>query len=298
MTADGLEVRQSSASVWGSSTELRNLKVVSKYIDTSTCIGCKACEVACQEWNDLHILPTQQVGTYQTMPSLDANYWNLIQFREMDAKGTFSWLMRKDGCMHCGDPGCLKACPAPGAIVQYQNGIVDVNPEACIGCKMCETGCPFDVPRYSATTDKMAKCTLCVDRVQVGLEPACVKSCPTGCLHFGDKSDMVALGNARVGQLEKNGFAQAAVYDPPGVGGTTVITVLAHGDHPEWYGLPKDPQVPAGVRLWKNVLRPLGAIAIAASFFAMVGHYFSFGPKKPKDVTKIDDRGERGGGPA
>jgi formate dehydrogenase iron-sulfur subunit len=82
------------------------------------------------------------------------------------------------------------------------------------------------------------------------------------------------------------------------VGGTTVITVLAHGDHPEWYGLPKDPQVPAGVRLWKNVLRPLGAIAIAASFFAMVGHYFSFGPKKPKDVTKIDDRGERGGGPA
>jgi formate dehydrogenase beta subunit len=298
MTADGLEVRQSSASVWGSSTELRNLKVVSKYIDTSTCIGCKACEVACQEWNDLHILPTQQVGTYQTMPSLDANYWNLIQFREMDAKGTFSWLMRKDGCMHCGDPGCLKACPAPGAIVQYQNGIVDVNPEACIGCKMCETGCPFDVPRYSATTDKMAKCTLCVDRVQVGLEPACVKSCPTGCLHFGDKSDMVALGNARVGQLKKNGFAQAAVYDPPGVGGTTVITVLAHGDHPEWYGLPKDPEVPAGVRLWKNVLRPLGAIAIAASFFAMVGHYFSFGPKKPKDLTKIDDRGERGGGPA
>jgi len=298
MTADGLEVRQSSASVWGSSTELRNLKVVSKYIDTSTCIGCKACEVACQEWNDLHILPTEQVGTYQTMPSLDANYWNLIQFREMDAKGTFSWLMRKDGCMHCGDPGCLKACPAPGAIVQYQNGIVDVNPEACIGCKMCETGCPFDVPRYSATTDKMAKCTLCVDRVQVGLEPACVKSCPTGCLHFGDKSDMVALGNARVGQLKKNGFAQAAVYDPPGVGGTTVITVLAHGDHPEWYGLPKDPQVPAGVRLWKNVLRPLGAIAIAASFFAMVGHYFSFGPKKPKDLTKIDDRGERGGGPA
>jgi len=298
MTADGLEVRQSSASVWGSSTELRNLKVVSKYIDTSTCIGCKACEVACQEWNDLHVLPTQQVGTYQTMPSLDANYWNLIQFREMDAKGIFSWLMRKDGCMHCGDPGCLKACPAPGAIVQYQNGIVDVNPEACIGCKMCETGCPFDVPRYSATTDKMAKCTLCVDRVQVGLEPACVKSCPTGCLHFGDKTDMVALGNARVGQLQKSGFAQAALYDPPGVGGTTVITVLAHGDHPEWYGLPKDPHVPGAVRLWKNVLRPLGAIAIAASFFAMVGHYLSFGPKKPKDDggNPEDEPGKRNGG--
>jgi len=295
MTADGLEIRQSSASVWGSSTELRNLKVVSKYIDTSTCIGCKACEVACQEWNDLHIVPTQQVGTYQTMPGLDANYWNLIEFRELEADGNFLWLLRKDGCMHCADPGCLKACPAPGAIVQYQNGIVDVNPEACIGCKMCETGCPFDVPRYSTKTDKMAKCTLCVDRVQVGLEPACVKSCPTGCLQFGDKTDMVALGNARVEQLKKNGFAQATLYDPPGVGGTTVITVLAHGDHPEWYGLPNDPHVPGAVRLWKNVLRPLGALAIAASFFSMVGHYLAFGPKTSKDGAAKSDGGAKKG---
>ncbi len=283
MTADGLEVRQSSASVWNSKTELRNLKVVSKLIDTSTCIGCKACEVACQEWNDLHIVPTQQVGTYQTMPSLDPNYWNLIKFREVEANGTFSWLLRKDGCMHCADPGCLKACPAPGAIVQYQNGIVDVNPEACIGCRMCETGCPFDIPRYAESTSKMAKCTLCVDRVQVGLEPACVKSCPTGCLEFGDKAQLVEHANYRVEQLKQNGFPNAVLYDPPGVGGTTVITVLAHGDHPEWYGLPKDPQVPKGVSFWKNALRPLGALAIAGSFLAMVGHYLSFGPKKPKD---------------
>jgi formate dehydrogenase iron-sulfur subunit len=280
---DALEVRQSSASAWGSKTELRNLRVVSKLIDTSTCIGCKACEVACQEWNDLHIVPTTQTGTYQTMPSLDANYWNLIQFREREIGPDFAWLLRKDGCMHCGDPGCLKACPAPGAIVQYQNGIVDVNPDNCIGCKMCETGCPFDIPRYSEQTGKMAKCTLCVDRGQVGLEPACVKSCPTGCLEFGDKSELVAVANARVEQLKQNGFPQAALYDPPGVGGTTVITVLAHGDHPEWYGLPKDPHVPDGVRFWKNIVRPLGTLAIAGAFFSMVGHYLSFGPKKPKE---------------
>jgi len=280
---DALEVRQSSASAWGSKTELRNLKVVSKLIDTSTCIGCKACEVACQEWNDLHIVPTTQTGTYQTMPSLDANYWNLIQFREREIGPDFAWLLRKDGCMHCGDPGCLKACPAPGAIVQYQNGIVDVNPDNCIGCKMCETGCPFDIPRYSEQTGKMSKCTLCVDRGQVGLEPACVKSCPTGCLEFGDKTDLAARANERVEQLKQNGFPQAALYDPPGVGGTTVITVLAHGDHPEWYGLPKDPHVPDGVRFWKNIVRPLGALAIAGAFFSMVGHYLSFGPKKPKE---------------
>jgi len=283
VNADALEVRQSSASAWNSKTELRNLKVVSKLIDTSTCIGCKACEVACQEWNDLHIVPTQQTGTYQTMPGLDANYWNLIQFREREIGSDFLWLLRKDGCMHCADPGCLKACPAPGAIVQYQNGIVDVNPDACIGCRMCESGCPFDIPRYSEQTGKMSKCTLCIDRGQVGLEPACVKSCPTGCLEFGDKSELVARANVRVEQLKQNGFANAALYDPPGVGGTTVITILAHGDHPEWYGLPKDPHIPAGVRFWKNVLRPLGAIAIAASLFTMIGHYLAMGPKKPKE---------------
>jgi len=286
VNASGLEIRQSSAGMWGTSSGQRKMPVVSKYIDTSTCIGCKACEVACQEWNDLQIVPTAQVGTYQTMPTLDANYWNLIEFREVEADGNFSWLMRKDQCMHCADPGCLKACPAPGAIVQYENGIVDVNPEACIGCKMCETGCPFDVPRYAARTDKMAKCTLCVDRVQVGLEPACVKACPTGCLHFGTKDDMKALAASRIDQLKHSGFAQAALYDPPGVGGTSVITVLAHGDHPEWYGLPKDPRVPTGVRFWKNVLRPLGVIAFAATFFAMVGHYLTFGPKKPKEKSE------------
>src|SRR5256885_16195478 len=226
MNTSGLEIRQSSAGMWGSGTGQRKMAVVSKYIDTSTCIGCKACEVACQEWNDLQIVPTAQVGTYQRMPALDANYWKLIKFREVEGDGNFSWLMRKDQCMHCADPGCLKACPAPGAIVQYQNGIVDVNPDNCIGCKMCETGCPFDIPRYSEQTGKMSKCTLCVDRGQVGLEPACGKSCPTGCLEFGDKTDLVARANARVEQLKQNGFPQAALYDPPGVGGTDRKSVV------------------------------------------------------------------------
>src|SRR5919109_319183 len=283
MAVQELEIRRSSASREGGGTGLRQLPVVSKYIDTPTCIGCKACEVACAEWNDLPPVATQQVGSYQTMPTLHASFWNLIKFTEQPLGDSLSWLMRKDQCMHCADPGCLRACPAPGAIVQYENGIVDVNPDQCIGCGLCETGCPFDVPRFSARTDKMAKCTLCVDRVHVGLEPACIKACPTGCLHFGTKQDMLALADSRIDQLKRNGFAQAAIYDPPGVGGTGVITVLAHGDHPEWYGLPKDPHVPTGVRFWKSVLRPVGVIAFAAAFFAMVGHYFAFGPKKPTE---------------
>src|SRR5205807_10463594 len=148
-------------------------------IDTSTCIGCKACEVACQEWNDLNIVHTTQVGTYQTTPTLDANLWNLIKFREVeaDANGNLAWLMRKDQCMHCADPGCLKACPAEGAIVQYANGIVDFKQENCIGCEYCVTGCPFNVPKFNSETKKVYKCTLCSDRVSVGLEPACIKAC-------------------------------------------------------------------------------------------------------------------------
>ncbi|MGE5344562.1 MAG: 4Fe-4S dicluster domain-containing protein, partial [Acidithiobacillales bacterium] len=169
MSVQNLEIRRSSASVWGSGSSLRTLPAVSKLIDTSTCIGCKACEVACQEWNDLQVVPTQQVGSYQTLPTLDPDFWNLIRFDEKEVDGGIKWLMRKDQCMHCAEPGCLEACPAPGAIVQYANGIVDVNPAQCIGCGYCATGCPFDVPRFSARTGKMAKCTLCVDRVSVGL---------------------------------------------------------------------------------------------------------------------------------
>jgi formate dehydrogenase iron-sulfur subunit len=280
MAAHALEIRRSSASVLGSLSGLRTVPTVSKYIDTTTCIGCKACEVACQEWNDLKPVETEQVGTYQTLPTLHADYWNLIRFNERDFDGGMVWLMRKDQCMHCDEPGCLEACPAPGAIVQYDNGIVDVNPDQCIGCKYCETGCPFDVPRFSQTTGKMAKCTLCVDRVSVGLEPACIKACPTGCLHFGTKADMLELAGGRVAQLKSNGFQHAMTYDPAGVNGTSVITVLAHGDHLEWYGLPESPRVPILVKLWKKILRPLGAVAIFGAVIGAFTHYTKYGPKK------------------
>jgi formate dehydrogenase beta subunit len=212
---------------------------------------------------------------------MTADFWNLIKFHEVDVDGSFNWLMRKDQCMHCADPGCLKACPAPGAIVQYSNGIVDVNPDQCIGCRLCETGCPFDVPRFSEKTGKMSKCTLCVDRTSVGLEPACVKACPTGCLHFGTKTNMQAMGNERVKQLKADGYVNAGLYDPAGVGGTGVITVLKHADKPELYGLPRDPKVPKSVRFVKSYLRPLGLLGIGAVVVGLVGHYLRYGPRVP-----------------
>jgi formate dehydrogenase beta subunit len=283
-----LEIRRSSASVLGSISTLRSTPTVAKYIDTSTCIGCKACEAACVEWNDTGRIETEQTGSYQTLPTLHAQFWNLIRFDEHTVDGGIAWLMRKDQCMHCDEPGCLAACPAPGAIVQYTNGIVDVNPDLCIGCGYCETGCPFDVPRFHKTTGKMAKCTLCVDRVSVGLEPACIKACPTGCLQFGEKDDLVAMARGRIAQLQANGFKDAALYDPQGVNGTSVITVLAYGNHPEWYGLPTNPHVPILVKIWKKILRPVGVAAIFGAILGVVGHYTKYGRKEVAGASDPD----------
>src|SRR5467141_1609644 len=286
MALQGLEIRRSSASLRGGGTGLRKLPTVAKMIDTSTCIGCKACEVACQEWNDLPPETTVQVGTYQTLPSTTPNFWNLIKFNEYESGTGLHWLMRKDQCMHCAEPGCLEACPAPGAIVQYNNGIVDFQQENCIGCGYCIAGCPFDIPKFNAKTKKVYKCTLCTDRVSVGLEPACIKACPTSCLQFGDKTALLESARHRVEQLHADGFTQAAVYDPQGVGGTGVITILKNGDHPEWYGLPKDPKVPTTVSVWKRVLHPIGFVAMAAAVFGAIGHFMAYGPKKPKDTAR------------
>jgi formate dehydrogenase beta subunit len=222
------------------------------------------------------------MGTYQTLPDLTPNFWNLIKFKEHEDQSGMHWLMRKDQCMHCEEPGCLVACPAPGAIVQYSNGIVDFQQDQCIGCGYCMTGCPFNVPKFSPSTRRVYKCTMCVDRVSVGLQPACVKACPTSCLQFGPKDQMLAGANRRVEQLRENGFAQAAVYDPPGVGGTSVVTVLAFGDQPELYGLPRDPTIPAVVRLWKGPLKWLGNVAMIGGLLGVFAHYVRFG-RKDKD---------------
>ena len=287
MTSQTLELKRSSASS-GPNPGIRQADTVAKLIDTSTCIGCKACEVACQEWNDLAPEFTSQIGTYQTMPDMEPGFWNLIRFNELEQNNKPLWLMRKDQCMHCADPGCLEACPAPGAIVQYSNGIVDFQQDQCIGCGYCITGCPFNVPKMSAKTKKVYKCTLCVDRVTQGLEPACIKACPTGCLQFGTKTQMLDVAHKRVNQLKENGFEHAMVYDPQGVGGTGVVTVLAHGDKLAEYSLPEDPTVPAAVIAWKHPLKWVGNLGIAGGLLIAAIHYLRYGPKDHSGSTKED----------
>ena len=287
MTSQTLELKRSSASS-GPNPGIRQADTVAKLIDTSTCIGCKACEVACQEWNDLAPEFTSQIGTYQTMPNMEPGFWNLIRFNELEQNNKPLWLMRKDQCMHCADPGCLEACPAPGAIVQYSNGIVDFQQDQCIGCGYCIAGCPFNVPKMSAKTKKVYKCTLCVDRVTQGLEPACIKACPTGCLQFGTKTQMLDVAHKRVDQLKQNGFEHAMVYDPQGVGGTGVVTILAHGDKLAEYSLPEDPTVPAAVIAWKHPLKWVGNLGIVGGLLIAAIHYLRYGPKDHSGSAKED----------
>jgi formate dehydrogenase iron-sulfur subunit len=258
---------------------------VSKLIDTTKCIGCKACQVACMEWNDLRDEIGTNIGQYQNPHDLSENSWTLMRFAEVEnAKGDLEWLIRKDGCMHCADPGCLKACPSPGAIVQYSNGIVDFHEENCIGCGYCVTGCPFDVPRISKKDHKAYKCTLCSDRVAVGLEPACIKSCPTGALVFGTKEDMKQHAAERIEDLKSRGFDQAGLYDPQGVGGTHVMYVLHHADQPGLYSdLPEDPQISPMVRTWKGIAKPLALAAMAFTAVAGFFHYIGIGPDETDD---------------
>ena len=249
----------------------RQLTKVAKLIDVSKCIGCKACQSACIEWNDTHPTMEQNVGVYDNPHDLTAEMYTLMRFTEYENPETnqLEWLIRKDGCMHCEDPGCLKACPSPGAIVQYSNGIVDFISENCIGCGYCVAGCPFDIPRISKTAHVSKKCTLCSDRVAMGQGPACAKACPTQCITFGPKEDMVALAEERIGDLKSRGYDNAGLYDPKGVGGTHVMYVLHHADKPHIYaGLPDNPQISPVIEGWKG---PAKSVGLAAAGFAVVG---------------------------
>ena len=261
---------------------VRQVGEVAKLIDTSKCIGCKACQVACSEWNDLRDEVGSNVGVYDNPRDLSADSWTLMRFAEHEnPAGNLEWLIRKDGCMHCAEPGCLAACPSPGAIVKYANGIVDFNQDKCIGCGYCITGCPFDIPRISQKDHKAYKCTLCSDRVAVGLEPACVKTCPTGAIVFGSREDMLEHADGRIKDLQERGFEQAGLYNPAGVGGTHVMYVLHHADQPSLYsGLPNDPSISPLVGLWKGVSKPLALLAMGATVLLGFFHYVRVGPNR------------------
>ena len=295
MALQSLDIKQRSATTTPAPS-VRQTTEVAKLIDVSACIGCKACQAACMEWNDIRDEVGINYGVYDNPVDLTAKSWTVMRFAEVELSdvngGRLQWLIRKDGCMHCADPGCLKACPAPGAIVQYANGVVDFHQENCIGCGYCVTGCPFNVPRISKDDGKAYKCSLCSDRVAVGQAPACAKACPTKAIVFGTKEEMIHHAEERITDLKSRGFENAGLYDPQGVGGTHVMYVLHHADQPQLYAnLPKDPKIDPFVELWKGNLKLGGLFAIGAAAVVAFVHHLITGANRvqPEDEVKADE---------
>lgn len=255
----------------------RKLSKVAKLFDATKCNGCKACQVSCSEWNDLRAPIGSFQGTYQNPMDLSSECWTLMKYNEIEENNQLRWRFTHNACMHCDDPACLTACSTKGAIVQRANGVVDFDSDKCTGCGYCVSACPFDVPRLDPIDQKAYKCSMCSDRLQVGQEPTCVKSCITGALKFGTREDMLFIADLRIKELHKRGFTKAGLYNPEGVGGTGMMMILHDVSKPQDYGLPADPKTSVPVKLWQDVVKPLGTAGILATVAVACLHRITVG---------------------
>ena len=252
------------------------------FTDTTVCIGCKACEVACKQWNQLPDDGFSFSGmSYDNTVQLGSSTWRHVAFVEHPAPmadghaNSFSWLMLSDVCKHCHDAGCLENCPT-GAIIRTEFDSVYVQPDVCNGCGYCVVGCPFGVIDRDPTDGLAWKCTLCYDRQKDRMEPACAKACPTDSIVFGEIGELRARARERVEQLHERGVAQAYLYgedeaSQPGTGGLNAFFLLV--DRPEVYNLPPQPVAPAKrvARSWSSrAMASLGLLAAALGAVASV----------------------------
>ena len=269
------------------------------FTDTSVCMGCKACEVACKEWN---LIPEDgRVWTgesYDHTSQLGANTWRHVAFVEQrkpslgDAAGDgttdLRWLMESDVCKHCTHAACLDVCPT-GSLFRTEFGTGVVQQDICNGCGYCVPACPFgvlDKRHIEATTDpppailgrkedgRVWKCTLCYDRLKGGHEPACAKACPTKSIQFGPLEELRERADARLAKLSAEGWNGAQLYgrDPDdGVGGFGAFFLLL--DEPEVYGLPPDPIVTTRdlPEMWTNMFAAAGALLAGAAALTLFG---------------------------
>ena len=249
--------------------------------DTTLCIGCKACEVACKQWNQL---PMDNFGwtgrSYDNTGDLGATTWRHVSFIERlgDRDGRrphmlppyqSNWLMQSDVCKHCVNAGCMQACPT-GAIIRTEFDTVVIQQDICNGCGYCVPACPFGVPELSTTDHKAHKCTLCYDRLADDLEPACAKSCPTDAIQFAPVEHLMERAKTRVADLYARGVDGAYIYGDRAVGGTGGIDGLnaffVLTAPSEVYNLPAQPELPQSKngRAWLATLGAAVAFGVAA----------------------------------
>ncbi len=231
--------------------------------DASKCTACRACQVACKAWNEREAEQTSNRGTIENPKDLSTNTWIKMEFREVDNNGDFRWLFTRRACMHCGDASCVKVCPT-GALFYHPDGFVSYDKDKCSGCGYCSQFCPFNVPRLNTNrvtgAGKMDKCTACtssgLNRIDNGFQPACVKTCLSGALTYGDRDELITTGSARVQQLVAQGHTNAYLYGEKEAGGTHVLYIL--DDSPSVYGIVENPKVPVAATAWENILKPVG----------------------------------------
>ena len=247
------------------------------FYDASKCIGCRGCQVACKQWNGLPGDKTVFWGSYENPRTLTGNTWTKINFREKREGDNVKFLFAKTQCMHCSEPSCVAVC-ATGAARKMPDGRVEIDQNRCVGCKNCVVACPFGAANFSEDTGTSRKCHRCPDRVEAGLKPACVSTCVTGALNFGERSEMIKLAKQRRQGLWAEG-QKAIFYGLNEAGGTNTIYLL--NDEPEAYGLPKNPQVATA-----NIFAGWLGVGIAGALIALVPF---------KSFLEARERGLKGG---
>jgi formate dehydrogenase iron-sulfur subunit len=248
------------------------------FTDTSVCIGCKACEVACKTWNAVPEDGILLSGmSYDNTVSLNASTWRHVAFIEQSApaggEDDVRWLMSSDVCKHCTEAACLDVCPT-GALMRTEFGTVVVQDDVCNGCGYCVTACPFGVIARRESDGTAHKCTLCYDRIGDGLTPACAQACPTESIQFGPLDELRETAQARVTELQESGETRARLYlenPEDGVGGAGAFFLLL--DEPEVYGLPPDPVATTRdlPRMWRQVAAAGASLAAGALIACLAG---------------------------
>ena len=259
------------------------------FTDTTVCIGCKACEVACKNWNQLPARdggqPEMSGQSYDNTLRLSGDTWRHVKFVEQfDSPYNGRWLMLSDVCKHCVQAGCLEVCPT-GAIIRTEFDTVVIQSDVCNGCRACIGACPFGVIDINEVSGTAQKCTLCYDRMSVGLEPACSKACPTDSIQFGPIEELRKRANVRVEQLKAAGESRARLYgaDPEGpLGGLNAFFLLV--DEPEVYGLPPEPELPSRNLTSSAALSAVGAAVVGAVGLVTLRH------NRMKDVAETEGR--------
>jgi len=260
------------------------VSVTGFFTDSTLCIGCKACEVACKEWNDVPEDGLKFSGnSYDNTIALGHSTWRHVKFVEHEATigaggnapRLMTWQFSSDVCKHCENAGCLESCPT-GSIVRTEFGGVYVQPDICNGCGYCVVNCPFGVIDRRPTDGRAFKCTFCYDRQRAGEQPACAKACPTQSILFGDLEELQLVADARIAKLHANGMTDAKIYNPTdsSVGGVHAF-FLVRGDARE-YNLPANPVVPTVYLRDAWGAAAAGAAAIAAGALVV----FALGGKK------------------